>query len=101
SLKPVASSVPPEAPAHQPFPASATLAPIPKSVDPPPRPVVVAAPAEAADSPTQEQEASGRFGPIREAIAEGRLDEADRMLSTERETAAGEALAELTGLAGD
>lgn len=101
SLKPVASSVPPEAPAHQPFPASATLAPIPKSVDPPPRPMVVAATTEAADSPTQEPEASGRFAPIREAIAEGRLDEADRMLSTERETAAGEALAELTGLAGD
>ena len=35
------------------------------------------------------------------AIREGRLVEADRMLTAERETAQGVALAELTGLAGD
>jgi hypothetical protein len=90
--KPTATSIPPEG-AATPFPSAATLAPIPKSSDPPPAPLggaPVAAPA-----------GPGAFDAIRAAIAEGRLDEADRMLTTEKDRAQGEALAELTGLAGD
>jgi hypothetical protein len=41
------------------------------------------------------------FDAIRTAIADGRLDEADKLLSKERDVAQGEQLAELTGLAGD
>lgn len=43
----------------------------------------------------------GPHDAIRAAIAEGRLDEAERLLEAGRETAEGVALAELTGLAGD
>jgi len=90
--KPTATSIPPEG-AATPFPSAATLAPIPKSSDPPPAPSGVA-PAAPPASP-------GAFDAIRAAIADGRLDEADRMLTTEKDRAQGEALAELTGLAGD
>ncbi|HEV7690793.1 MAG TPA: hypothetical protein VGO52_08225 [Hyphomonadaceae bacterium] len=90
--KPTATSIPPEG-AATPFPSAATLAPIPKSSDPPPAPAGVA-PAAAPATP-------GAFDAIRAAISEGRLDEADRMLTTEKDRAEGEALAELTGLAGD
>jgi hypothetical protein len=41
------------------------------------------------------------FDAIRAAITDGRLEEADRMLTSEKDRAQGEALAELTGLAGD
>lgn len=104
AAKPVASAVPPAALPSQPFPASATLAPIPKSADPPPRPAAAPARDQIEAAPALPQAAAqeaDRFGAIRAAIAEGRLDEADRMLSKERESAEGEALAELTGLAGD
>src|SRR6185295_18590107 len=90
--KPTATSIPPEG-AATPFPSAATLAPIPKSSDPPPAPAGVA-PAAAPAGP-------GAFDAIRAAIAEGRLDDADRMLTIEKDRAQGEALAELTGLAGD
>jgi hypothetical protein len=69
----------------------ATLKPIPKATEVPPSPVAAAKPPE-----------GGKLFPeIRAAIAEGRLDEADKMLNAERETVQGLALAELTGLAGD
>jgi hypothetical protein len=90
--KPTATSIPPEG-AATPFPSAATLAPIPKSSDPPPAPAGAVASA-APGGP-------GAFDTIRAAINEGRLDEADRMLTTEKDRAQGEALAELTGLAGD
>jgi hypothetical protein len=77
-----------------PFPASATLAPIPKSAEPPP-------PSTPAPSNVVSLGAGSSFAAIRSAIADGRLDDADRMLNAEREGAQGEALAELTGLAGD
>jgi hypothetical protein len=89
-VKPTATGVPPEG-AATPFPSAATLSPIPKSSDPPP--LAAAAPAAPAGP--------GTFDAIRAAIIEGRLDEADRMLTAEKDRAQGEALAELTGLAGD
>jgi hypothetical protein len=76
-----------------PFPSVATLAPIPKATEPPPPNALAAPPAPAV--------APGLFPEIRAAIAEGRLEDADRMLNAEREIAQGAALAELTGLAGD
>lgn len=93
AAKPVATSTPPPQPAVTPFPSVATLAPIPKATEPPP-PNAQAAPAAPAVAP-------GLFPEIRAAIAEGRLEDADRMLNAEREIAQGAALAELTGLAGD
>jgi hypothetical protein len=88
--KPTATGIPPEG-AATPFPSAATLAPIPRSSDPPPPPAAAnAAPVVA-----------GGYEAIRAAITEGRLDEADRMLTAEKDRAQGEALAELTGLAGD
>ncbi len=113
AAKPVATSTPPTSMV---FPSSATLAPIPKSVDPPPQPIAAAASdrvetaasmhtmpssvvRSAADTEDQEPEAG--FADIRAAISSGRLDEADRLLNESRETATGLALAELTGLAGD
>jgi hypothetical protein len=101
AAKPVATSTPPPPPS--PFPSTATLAPIPKASDPLLQPVMMPAaplhstPVEIAGAPR----AAPPFAEIRTAIAEGRLDEADRLLNAERETAAGAALAELTGLAGD
>jgi hypothetical protein len=90
--KPTATSIPPEG-AATPFPSAATLAPIPKSSDPPPPPAM-AAPAAGPAAPSD-------FDAIRAAITDGRLEEADRMLTSEKDRAQGEALAELTGLAGD
>lgn len=87
--KPTATGIPPEG-AATPFPSAATLTPIPKSSDPPPPPATDTKPA-----------APVTFDAIRAAIADGRLDEADRMLTAEKDRAQGEALAELTGLAGD
>ena len=75
------------------FPSGASLRPIPSAAEPPPAPPssqVVAPPA-----------ASGPYEAVRAAIREGRLSEAERMLETERETAEGVGLAELTGLGGD
>jgi len=75
------------------FPSGASLRPIPSAAEPPPAPLplqVVAPPA-----------ASGPYEAVRVAIREGRLSEAERMLETERETAEGVRLAELTGLGGD
>jgi hypothetical protein len=94
AVKPVATSAPPEA---TPFPSTATLAPIPRSFDPPPP---AAAPAPPAFAPVAAP-ATVSFAAIRAALADGRLEEADRLLTVEREKAQGEALAELTGLAGD
>ncbi len=91
TLKPVASSAPPASVAT-PFPATATLAPIPAAAVPPPAPVAV---------PVATPVATSAFGAIRAAISEGRLEEADKLLTTGRETAQGIELAELTGLAGD
>jgi hypothetical protein len=93
AAKPVATSTPPLQAAATPFPSMATLAPIPKAAEPPPANAQAAPPAPAVDP--------GLFPEIRSAIAEGRLDDADRMLNAEREIAQGVALAELTGLAGD
>ena len=113
AAKPVATSIPP---APVVFPSTATLAPIPRSSDPPPQAMVpppapapdapialaqmaahAAAPAAAADEPEQATD----FAAIRAAIRDGRLEEADRLLNASREVASGLALAELTGLAGD
>ena len=100
--KPVATSTPPSAPS--PFPSAATLAPIPKGADPLLQPVAAHALSNrlrrrrnAASMASNAQP----FADIRAAIAEGRLEDADRLLNAGRETAEGEALAELTGLAGD
>jgi hypothetical protein len=98
TMKPVAAAAPPEAAAANPFPSAATLAPIPRAAESP-------QPAQAATSPATSNVVSlgggASFAAIRTAIAEGRLDDADRMLNAEREGAKGEALAELTALAGD
>jgi hypothetical protein len=51
--------------------------------------------------PEQKPSEQAPFDKIRTAIREGRLDEADKLLTAEREKAQGVALAELTGLAGD
>lgn len=100
ALKPVATSAPPPA-GDTPFPSMATLTPIPRPAEPPPAPVMtVQAPAP---SPTAAggAAAGGAYAAIRAAIADGRLAEADKLLTEEREKAQGQALAELTGLAGD
>lgn len=97
SAKPVAAAAPPPIPAPNPFPAAVTLAPIPKAADPPP----AAASATPQPTPSNVVSLGTTFAAIRAAIADGRLDEADRMLNAEKEGAQGEALAELTGLAGD
>jgi hypothetical protein len=96
AAKPVATAAPPETVAAALFPAAATLAPIPKAAEPPP--AIAAAPLTAA---TAAAAFTGAFAPIRAAIAEGRLDEAETLLNAGRESAEGLALAELTGLAGD
>ncbi len=82
---PVAPAPPPQtqvvqAPPANPFPSSVTLAPLPR-----------------AEGPVVDQS----LAPIRAAIAQGRLPEAERMLHAARETAAGLDLAKLTALAGD
>jgi hypothetical protein len=97
-MKPVAAAAPPQAPAANPFPAAVTLAPIPRAAEPPP--ALSSVPA-ATSSNVVSLAGGTSFEAIRAAIAEGRLDDADRMLNAEREGAQGEALAELTGLAGD
>lgn len=128
--KPVATSLPPAPPSPTPFPATATLAPIPAAAEPPPAPVeaktpskVVEAPAPVAAPPPVVTPApvapppvvapvvapvaapapvsSDAFGAIRTALAEGKLEDAEKLLNEEREKADGLALAELTGLAGD
>jgi hypothetical protein len=98
TAKPVATAMPPQMEVS-PFPSGATLAPIPKSSDPPPAPI----PAPSARPPIAPAASVGAssFEAIRTAIDEGRLDEADKLLTSEREKAQGAALAELTGLAGD
>jgi hypothetical protein len=103
AAKPVATSTPPAALPQQPFPAAATLAPIPRTADPPPRPLAPPPPRplEPQQEAASEAEATDSVGAIRKAIAEGRLEDAEKMLSRAREAAEGEALAELTGLAGD
>ncbi len=105
------------------FPAAATLAPIPRSLDPPPHPapphamlgfaaVPMAARARIAPRPAvfeamQPAARSPSLVDIRNAIETGDLDHADRLIADERARmkAAGDdealALAELTGLAGD
>jgi hypothetical protein len=98
ALKPVATSAPP-APADTPFPSIATLTPIPRSADPPPAPLAAFLAQPVATSPPAAD--AGPFAAIRAAIMAGRLEEADRMLTDERQKAQGEALAELTGIAGD
>jgi hypothetical protein len=75
------------------FPSGASLRPIPSAAEPPPAPPL----AQAVEPPAP----SGRYEAIRVAIREGRLSEAENMLETERETAEGVGLAELTGLGGD
>ncbi len=102
AAKPVASSVPPAAAMPAPFPAAAAMAPALDPVQPPP-PQPLAAMAAQPAGQTQPAATPGTMGfaVIRAAIAEGRLDEADRMLAREREKAEGAALAELTGIAGD
>lgn len=100
ALKPVATSAPPPA-GDTPFPSMATLTPIPRPAEPPPAPVMtVQAPAPTAAGGAAAA-AGGAYAAIRAAIAEGRLAEADKLLTEEREKAQGQALAELTGLAGD
>jgi hypothetical protein len=110
AAKPVATSVPPTAMA---FPSTATLSPIPKSSEAPPivppfsaneamASMQAAAPAVAlAPTAARDEWADPAFAEIRAALADGRLEEADRLLNASRETATGLALAELTGLAGD
>jgi hypothetical protein len=100
--KPVAAAAVPNGAAPSPFPAAATLAPIPRAAEPPPA-SAPAAPSNVVSLGTSGAGTStgASFAAIRAAIAEGRLDDADRMLNAEREGAQGEALAELTGLAGD
>lgn len=102
TVKPVATSAPPSAPEATPFPSVATLAPIPKAAEPPPAPIA----SKPAIPPVEQTAAAAGadnapFQDIRAAIAAGRLDEAEKMLNTERERTQGVALAELTGLAGD
>ncbi len=100
AVRPVATSAPP---APSPFPSAATLGPIPPAVEPPPVAAAVPTPAPVAvavPAPVPVPVA-GPFAEIRKAIAEKRLDEADKLLATERETAQGLELAELTALAGD
>lgn len=91
-VAPVAVTAPPPPPSS--FPSTASLAPIPQAAEPPPAPVTNPASVEPSVEP-------GPHDAIRAAIAEGRLDEAERLLEAGRETAEGVALAELTGLAGD
>lgn len=67
------------APAN-PFPASVTLAPLPR---------------------TETAAATPVLRDIRAAIAEGRLPEAERMINTARDTAAGLDLARLIAVAGE
>jgi hypothetical protein len=104
ALKPVATGIPPARP-DSPFPSMATLTPIPRAIEQPPP--VSSAPAFQPTMPgpgsTGAEAASGAdpFSDIRAAIAQGRLAEADRLLTIHREKAQGAALAELTGLAGD
>jgi len=100
AVKPVATSAPPEG---TPFPSTATLTPIPRSSDPPP-PVAAPPPLSpplALRPALAPAPAATPFAAIRAALAEGRLAEADRLLTVEREKAQGLPLAELTGLAGD
>lgn len=97
ALKPVATSVPP-AQTDSPFPSMATLTPIPRAMEPPPLTATLA------PQPARPAAAGGNadpFAEIRSAITDGRLVDADRLLSIHREKAQGAALAELTGLAGD
>jgi hypothetical protein len=112
AAKPVATSMPPT-PAV--FPSAATLAPIPRSSEPPLQAMAsqpASAPIETAmqavapatagvTTTTLERDADPAFADIRAAIRSGRLEDADHLLNASRETATGLALAELTGLAGD
>jgi hypothetical protein len=97
-VRPVATSAPP---APSPFPSAATLGPIPVAVEPPPAAVAVPTPAAVAVAAPAPGPVAGPFAGIRKAIAEKRLDEADKLLTEARETAQGLELAELTALAGD
>ena len=81
-----AAPVTPAPVAPPPVAAPAPVAPPPVAPAPPP------APAAASADP---------FAAIRTALATGHLDDAEKLLNTERETAQGQALAVLTGLAGD
>lgn len=83
-----------QAPAESVFPSTASLAPIPPAQEPPP--IVASASVTAAPVAMDDPHAA-----IRNAIKDGRLDEAERLLEAARETAQGLVLAELTGLAGD
>jgi hypothetical protein len=94
-VKPVAASAQPETPAPNPFPSTATLAPIPKAAEAPPAAVDQPAPANVVSIE------GDAFATIRAAIAEGRLEEAGKLLTAEKDAAKGLALAELTALAGD
>lgn len=117
AVKPQASATPPPSAGPQTFPSSATLSPLPRAAEPPPQappraaPPPPQAPAPAAAKPAAAPASSGgsaaAFDRIRSLIADKRLDDADKILSEERDrlTAQGDsaklALAELTGLAGD
>ena len=120
SAKPVATSTPPEPILPPLFPATATLAPIPAASEPAPaaervaekpKEIVRKTPVETpVAKPAAEQivvaetgaaTSVGGFGAIRTAIASGKLDDAEKMLNAQRDSAQGLALAELTGLAGD
>jgi outer membrane biosynthesis protein TonB len=101
AAEPVARSEPAangaSAPPPSPFPAQVTLAPLPRAAEPPPvsasqSPKQTATPAPATDDP---------HAAIRTAICDGKLDEADRMLTAARDTATGMDLALLTALAAD
>jgi hypothetical protein len=113
AVKPQAASAPPSGGGL--FPSAATLSPMPKAAEPPAQampPKAAPPPSAAAQSkPTAVPSSGGSgaaFDRIRAALRDKKLDEADKILSEERErlTALGEAnnkaaMAELTALAGD
>lgn len=84
------------------FPAKQTLQPIPRAAEPPPQPpAAVVSPAPVLAPPPARQVQTDPLAVIASAIREGRLDEADQLLNTQREGAEGMILAQLTALAGD
>lgn len=91
---PARPAAPPAAPPANPFPSPVTLTPIPRAPTPATPP--------AAPPPLAPQLApSGPHPAIRNALAAGKLAEAEALLNAARDTATGLDLAHLTALAGD
>lgn len=95
AAKPVATAAA-EAPSSA-FPSNVTLAPLPRAAEPPPAATQQLAPPTASTSVSPDDP----HADIRAAIQAGKLDEADKMLTAARDSAAGMDLALLTALAGD